>query len=125
MKQPDTSKWDRYSGNRWSSLRTKAQETQQEYKSGEHSETVKHQLADRLREILGGVTVAGELIPRIMAEHKKAMEWGLERLLVSAKRLENLPYSGLGRLCSTSPLTGIRGGGVLMRHLEQDSAATC
>jgi tetrahydromethanopterin S-methyltransferase subunit A len=27
-----------------------------------------------------------------MAEHKKAVEWGLERLLVSARRLEALPY---------------------------------
>jgi len=28
----------------------------------------------------------------IMAEHKKAVEWGLERLLVTVRRLEALPY---------------------------------
>jgi hypothetical protein len=85
-------KWDRYSGGAWSRLQEKTRAIQQEYDRGGQSETALHRLADQLREVLGGVKVASELIPQVMAEHKKAVEWGLERLLVSARRLEALPY---------------------------------
>ena len=85
-------KWDRYSGGAWSRLQETARTIQAEYDRGGHSETALHRLADQLREVFGGVKVAKELIPQIMAEHKKAVEWGLERLLVAVRRLEALPY---------------------------------
>ena len=90
--QKDNGKWDRYSGGVWSRLQERTRTTQAEYERGGHSETALHRLADELREVFGGVKVASALIPQIMAEHKKAVEWGLERLLVSARRLEALPY---------------------------------
>jgi hypothetical protein len=85
-------KWDRYSGGAWSRLQETTRTIQAEYDRGGNSETALHRLADQLREVFGGVKVAKELIPQIMAEHKKAVEWGLERLLVSVRRLEALPY---------------------------------
>jgi len=85
-------KWDRYSGGAWSRLQEKSRAVQQEYNGGGASETTVHRMADQLREVFGGVKMANELIPHIIAEHRKAVEWGLERLLVSARRLEALPY---------------------------------
>jgi hypothetical protein len=92
QKANNNGKWDRYSGGGWSRLQERARAIQQEYNGGGQSETALHRLADQLREVFGGVKVANELIPQIMAEHKKAVEWGLERLLVSVRRLEALPY---------------------------------
>lgn len=86
------SRWDRYSGGVWSRLQDTVKTIQAEYDRGGHSEMALHRLADQLREVFGGVKVAKDLIPQIMAEHKKAVEWGLERLLVAARRLEALPY---------------------------------
>src|ERR1700730_11882666 len=88
----DNGKWDRYSGGVWSRLQETTRTIQAEYDRGGHSEPGLHRLADQLREIFGGVKVVKELIPQIMAEHKKAVEWGLERLLVAVRRLEALPY---------------------------------
>ena len=91
-KGKDNGKWDRYSGGVWSGLQDRARTIQAEYDRGGHTETALHRLADQLREVFGGVKVAQDLVPQIMAEHKKAVEWGLERLLVAARRLEALPY---------------------------------
>lgn len=88
----DKGKWDRYSGGAWFRLQETTRTIQAEYDRGGHSEPGLHRLADQLREVFGGVKVARELIPQIMAEHKKAVEWGLERLLVTVRRLETLPY---------------------------------
>lgn len=92
MSASNNGRWDRYSGGAWSRLQETTRTIQTEYDRGGHSETALHRLADQLREVFGGVKVAKELIPQIMAEHKKAVEWGLERLLVAARRLEGLPY---------------------------------
>ena len=88
----DNGNWDRYSGGVWSRLQERTRAIQAEHDDGGHSETALQRLADQLHEVFGGVKVATELIPQIMAEHKKAMEWGLERLLVSVRQLEALPY---------------------------------
>jgi hypothetical protein len=65
-------------------------------------------LVDSLREIRGGVDAAGQLIPLAIAEHKRGIEWGLERLLVSVQRLEDLPYIETGeRQAIEQRITGI------------------
>src|SRR5262245_29259367 len=83
---------NRYSGGLLADLQRRSKETQEEYERGGHSEKMRQRLIDQLREISGGVKVAGDLIPRIIAEHKRGVEWGLERLLVSVRRLEDLPH---------------------------------
>ena len=88
----NNSRWDRYSGGVWNQLQERAKTIQAEFDRGGHSEAGMHRLADQLREIFGGVKVAKDLIPQVIAEHKKAVEWGMERLLVAARRLEALPY---------------------------------
>ena len=88
----NNSRWNRYSGGMWSQLQDTVTTIQAEYDGGVRTETALHRLADQLREVFGGVKVAKQLVPQIMAEHKKAVEWGLERLLVAARRLEALPY---------------------------------
>ena len=85
-------KMDRYSGGCWTELQRAADEIQQAHERGGLSENQKHRLADRLREVLGGAKVAGRLISIAMQEHRRSVEWGLERLLVSARQLEDLPY---------------------------------
>ena len=87
-----TQKWDRYSDGKWSELRRRAEEARAEYERSGHGEAAKHRLVDALRELSGGVKAASDLIPKIMAEHRRGVEWGLERLLVSARRLEDLPH---------------------------------
>ena len=106
----NTRQWDRYSGGRWSELQGEAKNTQGEYERGGHSEAMKHRLVDKLREIKGGVEMAKVLIPQIMAEHQRGVEWGLERLLVSVQRLEDLPYIEPGdRQAIEQRVTGIIG----------------
>ena len=83
---------DRYSEGRWSEVQRKVEEIRQAHAQGGVSEAELHRLADQLRELLGGASMATKLIPLIMAEHRKSVEWGLERLLVSARQLEDLPY---------------------------------
>lgn len=88
----NTQQWDRYSNRHWSELQHRAASIQKEYEHGGHNEATKHRLVDMLREIYGGVDTAIQLIPLVIAEHKRGIEWGLERLLVSVQRLEDLPY---------------------------------
>jgi hypothetical protein len=90
----NTQRWDRYSDGRWSELLREAREIQQEYARGGLSEAELHRKADRLRELRGGAVAAAALIPKVIAEHRRGGEWGLERLLVSARKLEDLPYVG-------------------------------
>jgi hypothetical protein len=42
------------------------------------------------------VDAAGRLIPVAIAEHKRGIEWGLERLLVLVQRQEDLPHIETG-----------------------------
>lgn len=92
MSNKNTQRWDRYSNGHWSELQRQASSIQEDYERGGHSEAVRHRLVDRLREIRGGVETAGHLIPVVIAEHKRGIERGLERLLVSVQRLEDLPF---------------------------------
>ena len=85
-------KMNRYSEGIWSELQRATEEIQQAHAGGGLSESQKHRLADRLRELLGGAKVASRLIPLAAAQHKRSVEWGLERLLVSARLLDDLPY---------------------------------
>lgn len=92
MSNNTTQQWDRYSSGHWSELQRQARSIQEDYDAGGHSEAAKHRLVDRLREIRGGVETAGHLIPVVIAEHKRGIEWALERVLVSVQRLEDLPF---------------------------------
>jgi hypothetical protein len=92
MSNTNTQQWDRYLNGHWSELQRRARSIREEYDRGGHSEATKHRLVDSLREIRGGVETASRLIPEVLAEHKRGIEWGLERLLVSVQRLEDLPY---------------------------------
>jgi hypothetical protein len=88
----NTASFDRYSGGAWSKLLQQAQAIREEYERGGHSEADKHRFADRLREIFGGFQAAEVLIPRIRNEHRRGVEWALERLLVAYATLETMPY---------------------------------
>lgn len=82
---------DRYSNGVWSELQSKAQATRQQYAAGGHTDNELHRFADRLHEVSGGVQTAVRLIPLILSAEKKAVQWGLERVLVAARRLESMP----------------------------------
>jgi hypothetical protein len=92
MNNANKPNWDRYSNGHWSELHREARLIKEEYERGGHSEATKHRLVDSAREIQGGVRTASVLIPVAMAEHKRGIEWGLERLLVSMQQLENAPH---------------------------------
>jgi hypothetical protein len=83
---------DRYSNGEWSKLLEQVREIRDEYARGSHSETAKHRFADDLRQLTGGLKAAERLIPLIRDEHRRGVEWALERLLVACKALETLPY---------------------------------
>lgn len=88
----NTATWDRYSGGAWSKLQQEALEIRETYARGGHSEADKHRFADRLRELYGGVKTAETLVPLIRDEHRRSVEWALERLLVASAALETAPY---------------------------------
>lgn len=83
---------DRYSGGKWSELMERVRRIQEEYEQGGLSEAAKHHKVDELYEARGSMKAAKDLIRLIKAEHQKGVEWGLERLLVAVRRLEDLPY---------------------------------
>lgn len=83
---------DRYSDRIWTGLVAEAQKVEQEYRRGGHNDVELHGLADRLREITGGAGIALRVIPLVAAEHRKAVMWGVERLLVATQTLQNRPY---------------------------------
>jgi hypothetical protein len=51
-----------------------------------------HQLSDQLREIAGSVRLIHELAPRIEAEHKRGVQWAVERVAVAVRRVAMDPY---------------------------------
>jgi hypothetical protein len=83
--------WDRYSNGVWSELQSKAQASRQRYTAGGRTDNELHRLADQLHEVTGGVQTAVRLIPLILSAEKKAVQWGLERVLVAVRRLETMP----------------------------------
>ena len=92
----NTTSSDRYSGGTWSKLQQEVQAIREAYARGGHSEADKHRFADRLRELFGGVKSAETLIPLIRDEHRRSVEWALERLLVASAALETAPYVETG-----------------------------
>jgi len=88
----NTVTFDRYSNGEWSKLLEQVREIRDEYARRGHSETAKHRFADDLRQLTGGLKTAERLIPFIRDEHRRGVEWALERLLVACKALETLPY---------------------------------
>jgi predicted outer membrane protein len=88
----NTAKWDRYSGGTWSKQQQETLAIREEYARGGHSQADKHRFADRLRELFGGVQTAQTLIPMIVNEHRRSVEWALERVLVASAALETAPY---------------------------------
>jgi hypothetical protein len=51
-----------------------------------------NELSDQLREITGSVRTVFELTPRIEGEHRRSVQWALERLAAAARHVMNLPY---------------------------------
>lgn len=99
---------DRYSGGTWGKLQEEARAIREAYGRGGHSEADKHRFADRLREIFGGVKTAETLIPLIRDEHRRSVEWALERLLVASAALETAPYvEGADRQAVSQRVTAI------------------
>ena len=83
---------DRYSNRHWTKPQDEIQSIRDAYKRGNLDESEKHRYADRLHELCGSLRTAYLLVPLVHEQHRRSIEWALERLLSSAASLGSLPY---------------------------------
>lgn len=87
----NTNNWDRYTDGFWSGLKDEAEEIRR-VRAEDCTEATLHALADRLRELRGKTAAAGALIPLIEAQHRKSVQWALERTLAETQKLDGQPF---------------------------------
>jgi len=88
----NTAKKIHYSGGLWRELHQETDQIRSAYLTGRLSEVEKHNHADRLREIAGGLRVADVLIPKIAEQHRRSVTWAMERSLAAADLLTGMPH---------------------------------
>jgi glutathione S-transferase len=83
---------NRYSGGLWTELQTDAADVKSAYERGGLAPDEVHRLSDRLREIAGAAQATGRLVPRIEAEHRRAIEWAVDRVAIAVRRASRQPW---------------------------------